>query len=175
MSGIPVPESETEGTPKNEGEELAMRARALRIVATDLHEAAHQTFMESATKEVSGVHALRMLGRVVSLTVLRALATECILKSIAFQEKGAYRRTHDLVELYDDLARDTRKELEELADTEGILSPRIILGRHRKDFVEWRYPKEGGTNMIDLESILQIIDPMYPRGIEAVVKLPYDE
>ncbi|MXX16509.1 MAG: hypothetical protein F4Z52_04645 [Gammaproteobacteria bacterium] len=98
-----------------------------------------------------------------SITVLRGLAAECLLKAIAFARSGRYDRGHNLSALYEALDGETRGFIEKTADSHGIASPKRVLKRHRDDFVAWRYPtgEEQHSDLLDLDRTLSVLDAVY--------------
>ena len=73
------------------------------------------------------------------VNVLRPFAIEHFLKALSVGSTGGHRRSHDLVQLYDDLRPEVQALSEELAVANGIEPVRDILSRHRNDFEDWRY------------------------------------
>ena len=96
-----------------------------------------------------------------SVPVLRALATECALKALSAKSTGKYNLTHDLVELYNNLNNDVKRVVTSIANNQGVLPPLTILENHRTDFVDWRYPSKTGTvrstSMPDLQNALAVL------------------
>ena len=75
----------------------------------------------------------------ICVNVLRPFAIEHFLKGLSVNTVGRYRRSHDLVQLYDDLRPEVKAISEKLATADGIEPIRDILSRHRYDFENWRY------------------------------------
>ena len=117
---------------------------------------------------VSNKHAERLLAYTLSITVLRALSAECMLKAIACARSGSFEREHDLSRLYAALDGGIKLRIENVADSYGVASPEKVLDRHRTDFVDWRYPAEGeqSTTFVDLDKVLQVLADVY-RQIKA--------
>ena len=81
----------------------------------------------------------RFASAVICVNVLRPFAIEHFLKGLSVKSVGGYRRSHDLVQLYDDLRPEVQAISEKLAAADGIEPIRDILSRHRNDFESWRY------------------------------------
>ena len=79
------------------GETLFQNALGFRLAANDLQKMMNDL---GAGHSIPQRHAIKMLGYVLSLTVLRALSTECMLKAIASARSGSFDRVHDLSQLY---------------------------------------------------------------------------
>ncbi len=107
----------------------------------------------------------KVYGYFFSVTVLRALAAECMLKAIAVVRSGSFERGHNLSQLYEVLDGQAKGYIERLADSHGVASPKRVLKRHRNDFVEWRYPagKSQSTDLLDLDKVLDVLDTAYKR------------
>ena len=74
--------------------------------------------------------------------LLRAFATELMLKTLSFIKTGTYRtdrKGHDLLVLFDDLDCETKQLIRDLEEKHGIAPLAKILEKHRDDFVGWRY------------------------------------
>lgn len=71
-----------------------------------------------------------MFGYFLSVTVLRALSAECMLKAIACARSGSFEREHDLLELFEALDGEIRGFIGRIADDQGVASPRRVLKRH---------------------------------------------
>ena len=82
---------------------------------------------------------VRFASAAICVNVLRPFAIEHFLKGLSVNSVGGYRRSHDLVQLYDDLRPEVQAISEELAAADGIEPIRDILSRHRNDFENWRY------------------------------------
>lgn len=80
----------------------------------------------------------------VAVPVVASLAVECALKALSSSQTGDFKRSHDLIELYDELPSDVRRLVEAKEP-----SLRTILESHRHTFVEWRYPARDETNSYD--------------------------
>ena len=123
------------------------QAGALKRVTDDLQNTLNQLL------PISEQQAVRLWGYTVSTVMLRALATELILKALSFKKAGKYRKDrkgHDLLVLFKDLDCDTRKLVSKLAEAQGIMPLEQILGKHKDDFLAWRYVTEGGTQKVDV-------------------------
>ena len=97
-------------------------------------------------------------GKIMSVPILMALATEIALKALQCQErKSSPNHTHDLLELFEGLSEDTQTRLEERLPSR--LDPvslrmgmqdffpvgagmRKVLEFHRRSFGRWRYRYE---------------------------------
>ena len=71
----------------------------------------------------------------ICVNVLRPFAIEHFLKGLAVNSVGKFRKSHDLVQLYDDLRPAVQAISEKLAGADGIEPIRDILCRHRNDFL----------------------------------------
>lgn len=113
-------------------------------------------------------HAERVLAYTLSITVLRALSAESMLKGIAFARSGSYLHEHDLSRLHAVLDDQIKGHIESVADSSGVASPEKILERHRLEFVDWRYPSDDdqSTTFLDLDKVLLVLHDVY-RQIKA--------
>lgn len=96
----------------------------------------------------------------ICVNVLRPFAIEHFLKGLAVNSVGKFRKSHDLVQLYDDLRPEVQAISEKLAGVDGIEPIRDILCRHRNDFENWRYvaftvPKPDIQGLADVDSNLR--------------------
>lgn len=124
-------------------------------------------------------------GAFLATPVLLALATEIALKALKCQEQsGPPQRSHDLLELFDDLGAATRKRLEtkmprtadpllELTNRFSrwpTVSPGIkeTLCYHREAFGDWRYPYENP------EAEDTFYTPGFNKARKAIIEV-YDE
>ena len=71
--------------------------------------------------------------------MFRPFAIGHFLKGLSVKSVGGYRRSPDLVQLYDDLRPEVQAISVRLATADGIETIREILSRHRHDFENWRY------------------------------------
>ena len=130
---IPLPNERTE--------ELFACGEQLRATAMSLHEEWH----EMMKRNTLGRERLRLKGYSIMVPVLQALAAEYMLKGLAARDKGSYRPTHDLHELYKDLDPKTRARVGSVVVSDiGSRLPEF-LEAHRNDFIDWRYVFEGRT------------------------------
>ena len=146
-----------------EGDQFHVRAAGFRMTANEL-----QRMMNGLASGDAIPHGseIKLFGYFFSITVLRALSAECMLKAIACARSGSFKYEHDLLELFEALDGETKGLIGKIADSQGVASPRRVLKRHRKDFVDWRYPAEGetqSTTLLDLEKVLQILHDVYLR------------
>ena len=106
---------------------------------------------------------LKLLGYSVSAVLLRAFATELMLKTLSYIRTKDYRsdgKGHDLLILFNDLDDETKKQISGLEKTHGIAPMAQILEKHRNDFVDWRYLEDVDgmrTTFPDLEKALGIL------------------
>lgn len=120
----------------------------------------------------------RIVGYSFSATILRALATETMLKVLAFRKTGTYRtdgKGHDLLTLFTDLDSGTQQCIERVANENGFESPRDILEKHRSDFIEWRYPMEHQqmqTETQDLDKVLTVLMLVNGPDSEHTIRRP---
>ena len=136
--------------------EFRTLAMAFRAVANDLQRGLGELTRVRGTIRGS---SYRAGGYMLSTTVLRALATECVLKALSIESTGEYRRKHDLVVLFDELNPVVARRVDNIARSRDLALPRETLERHRRDFTEWRYPPEeiNSTNPSDLDSVLDVL------------------
>ena len=135
-------------------------ASAFRTAANDLYKIMNAL---ATGGTLSDEHAARVFAYTLSLTVLRALSAECMLKAITFARSGFFEREHDLSRLYAALDDGIKQHIESEADSRGVASPQRILDRHRTEFVYWRYPFEGdqSTTFLDLDRVLGVLEDVY--------------
>ena len=122
---------------------MILNARSLQRVAKDLG------------RHMDDSHSDPLLfeGKFVAIPVLLALATEIALKAWQCRErKTRPDRSHDLLELFDGLSRETQTRFEEKLPEVPCPIPgspptkpgiRTTLDFHRKIFEQWRYLYEG--------------------------------
>ena len=146
-----------------EGDQFHVRAVGFRETANDLQRMLNGLASGDSVPRGSEI---KLFGYFFSITVLRALSAECMLKAIACARSGSFKYEHDLLDLFEALDGDTKGFIGKIADAQGVASPKRVLKRHRRDFVEWRYPSEGesqSTGLLDLEKVLQILNDVYMR------------
>ena len=135
---------------------VSFHATALQKVANDL-----QKSIDKAKKPTVGSELdwqKWVLGYVSSTLILRALATEQMLKVLSYMKTGNYRTDgkagHDLLVLFDELDDPTRQLIDDLAETHGIRPLAQILEKHRNDFANFRYiMTEDGQTHADLQDL----------------------
>ena len=100
--------------------------------------------------------------------VIDTLATELMLKALAFKKTGQYRTDrdgHDLLILFKDLDSDTKKIVAAQESSQGIAPLEQILEKHKDDFIEWRYlaEVENGTTVgfLDLDKAFLVLIAVY--------------
>ena len=156
LGGIP----EWTGAPSfTEGDGIFARGVGFRTTANDL-----QAIMNSLARGqvISEQSKGKLFAYVLSVTVLRGLAAECMLKAIAFARTGCFEHGHNLSALYEALDGKTTGFIETTADSQGVASPKRVLKRHKDDFVAWRYPAGGQqTDLLDLDKVLSVLDTAY--------------
>lgn len=138
---------------------------SLRHVANELQKSLNQAIPRGPAPSVADKdQAVRILGFTCSMVVLRAFATELMLKVLSFKKTGHYAKGHDLRALFDGLDGDIKKIITDLETIHGIAPLEQILERHKGDFVEWRYLMEGNSasaNFLDLDKALDILIKVY--------------
>ena len=121
-------------------------------------------------------------GKIMSASILMALATEIALKAMQYQErKRSPMRTHDLLKLFEGLSEDTQTRLEERLPSRldpvslrlGVqdffpvsAGMRKVLEFHRCSFMHWRYKYErpGGSFFLPaLDEALTVIINTYDQ------------
>ena len=147
---------------------LARQAVSLRRVADDLQNGLHQMTKGDGPTTSDADKTSRVLGYAVSMVMLRALATELLLKALAFKKTGRYRRKgrhgHDLLILFNDLDSDTKKIVAAQESSQGIAPLKQILEKHKDDFIKWRYVAEsdGSTvGFLDLDKAFLVLIAVY--------------
>ena len=145
---------------------VAFHATALQQVANDLQKSINQVREPTVGSELDW--AKWVTGYVSSTLILRALATEQMLKVLSYMRTGNYRtdgKGHDLLFLFDELDGDTRQLIDDLAKTHGIRPLEKILEKHRDDFVNFRYilTEDGQTHadLQDLDKALFILTAVF--------------
>ena len=101
------------------------------------------------------------------MVILRAFATEIMLKVLSFKKTGHYKEVHDLRKLFDELDNDTKRIITDLETIHGIAPLEEILERHKGDFVEWRYLMNGNNvsaGFLDLDKALDILIKVYDHN-----------
>ena len=146
---------------------LATQAVSLRRVADDLQDGLNQ-MTKSVVQTITGADKIsRVLGYTLSMVMLRALATELLLKALALKKTGRYRKDrdgHDLLILFNDLDSDTKKIVTAQESSQGIAPLKQILEKHKDDFIEWRYIAEsdGSTvGVLDLDKAFLVLITVY--------------
>ena len=144
------------------GDEFRARALGFRTTANDL-----QTALNALTSgnTIAPGNQMKVFGYFLSITVLRALSAECMLKAIACARTGSFEHEHNLSALLETLDGKTKGFIERIADSQGVASPKRVLKRHRNDFVEWRYPsgQNQSTDLLDLDKVLHVLDDVHQR------------
>ena len=116
---------------------VVFQATALQLVANDLQRSINQVKEPKVPGDVDW--SRWVTGYVSSTLILRALATEQMLKVLSYMRTGSYLGEHDLLVLFDDLEGETKQLIDDLAKTHGIRPLEQILKKHRDDFVSFRY------------------------------------
>ena len=133
-----------------------IQAEALRLVANDL--------LTTLSRMDSGDGQFhKLFGYAVSAVLLRAFATELMLKTLSFVKTGTFRtdrKGHDLLVLFDDLDCETKNLIHDVEEKHGIAPLAKILKKHRDDFVGWRYigePDGKHVHFWDLDKALGVL------------------
>lgn len=137
-------------------EAAAFHATALRQVANDLQQSINQVREPKASGDLDW--ARWVTGYTSSTLILRALATELMLKVLSYKRTGKFRAKgkegHDLRILFDDLDEETRQLIDDLASAHGFRPLEQILEKHRGDFVNIRYlMMQDGQSRADLQDL----------------------
>ena len=141
---------------------------ALRRTANDLH-IHHNALVQvpAAESPIPPLHATWATGHFLALVVLRSHAAEIALKAISYKRTQHYEREHDLLLLHNYLEDDIKQLIEQVGSETGIASVRDTLEAHKDDFVNWRYPAEGGDraapDLFDLDRVLGVLLDVYGR------------
>lgn len=149
----------------NDGDALFAKSKAFRRTVSDLQSALTQLLPQGQDViRNNNENAFRAMGYTISIVSLRALAVECLLKAVAFKKMGKHRKDaqgHDLLQLYEDLDSDTKKIAVRLGDIHGIAPLEKTLGKHRSDFLGWRYPNDRKwgihADFLDLAKALDVL------------------
>ena len=143
---------------QNIGQSFRTNAVCFQTTADDLQQIAQGILNQPDSASAATRKAATYM---MSVPVLRGLATECALKALSARSTGKYEHTHDLVKLYVGLPDQVKRIVESIATNQGVLPPLTILKKHRKDFVDWRYPSDDGSikssNMADLPKALVVL------------------
>ena len=152
----------------HEADKFMSQVVCLRQTADDLQRCLNQInpkAVEQAARLGKTEQSARIGGYFFSAVILRALATEITLKVLSSKKTGKYKKVHDLLILFNDLDSDTRKIVSDLEKSHGVRPLEKILGKHRDDFVEWRYPMESQgelkVDLLDLDKALNILITVY--------------
>ena len=94
-------------------------ASGFRTAANDLQQIMNAL---ASGRSVPVEHAARLFAYTLSLTVLRALSAECMLKAVALARSGSFEREHDLSRLYAALDDGIKLHIERVADSYGVAS-----------------------------------------------------
>ena len=143
----------------SESDNFLSCAISLRATTTHLYDDLNVRIksIQNASHVDSNIQAL-VFGHTMSMVILRALATEYVLKSMAANIHGRLLKTHDLFELFNDLGNDPINFIEDHAKKQGIREIRAILKEHRTDFMDWRYNQQGvQTNFLDISRALDVL------------------
>ena len=145
---------------------VVFQATALQLVANDLQRSINQVKEPKVPGDVDW--SRWVTGYVSSTLILRALATEQMLKALSYKRSSEYRtdgKGHDLLVLFDDLDGDTRQLIGDLAKTHGIRPLEQILEEHRGDFVNFRYAlnedRQIQANLQDLDKAFSILKAVF--------------
>ena len=140
------------------------QAKAFQAVADDIH-AKLNSLSNPKTYKSTDEGTILLVGYSASIVVLRALAVELTLKSLAFKRTGKYLWIHDLSKLYGDLDTDTQAIISKIEGIQGVAPVRDILEKHKNDFVYWRYLTDlhdGDNNMqVDFPDIARALDVLF--------------
>ena len=143
------------------------QAVSLRRVADDLQHNLNRMAVKGVPPVTDKEQRKRLAGYTFAMVILRAFATELMLKALSFKKTGRYRKDrdgHDLLILFNDLDSDTRKIIAAQERLHGIAPLEQILEKHRGDFMEWRYLMEGEARevgFLDLDKALLILIAVY--------------
>ena len=143
----------------DDAEMLQVRGIAFRITANDLQSLLNKLVKTDVTRRNN---EMKLVGYTLSITILRGLSAEFMLKAISKIQSGTFERTHDLYELYEALNEDTKRLIVKTASSHGVANPETVLKSHKDDFVRWRYSFGGeSTNFLDLDKTLEILHTVY--------------
>lgn len=118
--------------------------------------------MEGA-KDKAGQIADGRAGHIIPIVTLYALGLETAIKAMLVKEGKQPSKTHDLLELYETLTVDTRKEIRTEARKHSIRAQGLLM-EHRNSLTEWRYREDAGALPVDiaaLDTVLRILINMY--------------
>ena len=150
-------------------EGVAFHATALQQVANDLQKSINQ--VREPTVGSESVWTKWVMGYVSSTLILRALATEQMLKVLSYMRTGNYRtdgKGHDLLVLFDELDKPTRQLIDDLAKTHGIRPLEQIPREAPRRFREFSIYPDGGqsrtqADLQDLDKALPILTAVFGR------------
>lgn len=143
---------------KEDDERFHGIAIGFRTVANALQEMMNQPALRE--------HPFNLLGYVRSVTMVRALSAECMLKAVCIARSGFFKPTHDLLRLWNALDENIRKHIDTYAEENGVIPLEKILSKHRRDFVGWRYPiigEEQSTQFHDLDKAIGVLRDVYSQ------------
>ena len=104
-----------------------------------------------ADTDTAPTESLLFRGLIIVVPTLLGLAAELALKALYMCEEGTSPRSHDLIELFDQLPPGMRRRLEQKMPGVPGVSPELpsvfpgireVLAENRSLFVEWRYLHE---------------------------------
>ena len=113
-----------------------------------------------------GPELMKRMGLIMMSGMTSAFACELVLKAILITRLDEARKTHDLLDLYNDLPEDSRRRLKaDFAEIEDVLEQ----GRHT--FGKWRYFE---TNVGE-EAMLAMVNHQRARALSKAARVIVDE
>ena len=109
---------------------------------------------------------MKRMGSTMTVAMMSAFACELAMKAIRLTRMDEARKSHDLIQLYNDLPVDSRKRVE--ADCPEIIT---ILERGRHTFGRWRYFE---TN-VGKRGFVALIDSKRALGLGKAARVLLDE
>ena len=119
--------------PKGDAEMLYMTSDQLWQATRDGYERAQG--MPDAKDPIR--RTSRAWGYTLAADILRPFAAEYSLKGLSSRDVGRFKKTHNLLELFKALGRETRAEVAEQGTQQGVEVPEF-LAEHSNVFSEWR-------------------------------------
>ena len=158
----------------HDADKWVVQAVSLRRIADDLQnglmhitKGTPQT-IDAAIETMTGDDETSwVLGSTLSTVILRALATELLLKALTLRKTGQpekVRKVHDLLILFNDLDSETKEIVTAQESSQRIKPVPQILEEHKKDFETWRYIAESPvepTGFWDLGKAFEVLLTVY--------------
>ena len=105
----------------------------------------------------------KQLAYVMPIVILYTLGIETAIKALLIEGKKQPPKIHNLLELFESLDIDMRKEIREESEKNNIRVQGLLM-EHRNGLTEWRYRKARGeliASLDALDAVLRIIVNIY--------------